>query len=121
VHRQGWLHLGLSLDTVVADSGFARLADLSLARRPGPVPGGLGTRGWRAPEQEAGGVAGPAADVYGIGAVLDALAGVDVPRRVAAIIDRCVRRDPSERPALAAVVDVLRRYGHAAADLRVAA
>ena len=53
-----------------------KLIDLSLARPAGRVRGGLGTRGYRPPEQERGGHVGPAADVWAIGAVLfEAAAG----------------------------------------------
>jgi len=51
LHRMGWLHLDLTPGNVIAMGGMAKLLDLSLARRPGPVPAGLGTQGYRAPEQ----------------------------------------------------------------------
>lgn len=70
LHRRGILHLDLKPSNIVAGGGLARVLDLSVARRPGRAPAGSGTAGYAAPEQERGGVLGPAADVWGIGAVL---------------------------------------------------
>jgi eukaryotic-like serine/threonine-protein kinase len=70
LHRRGILHLDLKPSNVVAACGIARVLDLSVARPPGAAPAGTGTAGYAAPEQERGGTLGPAADVWGIGAVL---------------------------------------------------
>jgi serine/threonine protein kinase len=94
LHRQGWLHLDLKPDNLIADGGRLKLIDFSIAQRPGPVESGTGTRCWMAPEQEHGGVATEATDVWGIGAVLR-WAGLDVD----------IPEDPAERPSVA---DVLR-------------
>jgi serine/threonine protein kinase len=94
LHRQGWLHLDLKPDNLIADGGRLKLIDFSIAQRPGPVESGTGTRRWMAPEQEHGGVATEATDVWGIGAVLR-WAGLDVD----------IPEDPAERPSVA---DVLR-------------
>jgi serine/threonine protein kinase len=70
LHAQGVLHLDLKPSNVIAECGRAKLIDLSVARRPGPAHAGIGTLYYMAPEQARGGELGPAADVWGIGAVL---------------------------------------------------
>jgi serine/threonine protein kinase len=70
LHGHGWLHLDLKPSNIVADSGRAKIIDLSVARRPGRHRGGIGTWCYMAPEQVRGGDLGPAADVWGISVVL---------------------------------------------------
>jgi eukaryotic-like serine/threonine-protein kinase len=93
LHRKGWLHLDLKPDNLIADGGRLKLIDFSIAQRPGPVESGTGTRRWMAPEQERGGVATEATDVWGIGAVLR-WAGLDLD----------VAEDPAQRPSVADVI-----------------
>jgi len=94
LHRQGWLHLDLKPENLIADGGRLKVIDFSIAQRPGRIEPGTGTRRWMAPEQEHGGRVTAATDVWGIGAVLRA-AGLDL----------AIAQDPGERPAVA---DVLR-------------
>jgi serine/threonine protein kinase len=76
LHRHRVLHLDLKPSNVVAESGRAKIIDLSVARRPGRAPAGVGTWCYMAPEQVYGGELGPPADVWGIGVVLwEAAAG----------------------------------------------
>ena len=70
LHSCGYLHLDIKPSNIIASHGVTRLIDLSLARPPGRCPGGIGTPGYMSPEQVAGGVLGPAADVWGVGLVL---------------------------------------------------
>jgi serine/threonine protein kinase len=70
LHAHGWLHLDLKPSNVISECGRAKLIDLSVARPPGAAHGGIGTLYYMAPEQVRGGELGPAADVWGIGAVL---------------------------------------------------
>lgn len=128
LHAQGYLHLDLKpANVVIGEDGRARLLDLSLARPPGPAGPGVGTRPYQSPEQARGGVLGPAADVWGLGAVLwEAAAGrrvfpvhgdepppqlerraEPVRRRrrrlsdqLAAAIDRCLEPEATARPPL---------------------
>ena len=87
---------------MIAERGLAKVLDLSLARPPGPVPKGLGTRGYRPPEQESGGAVSAASDVWGIGAVLAKAAGpTRLPRSLAGAIEACLRADPGARPGVA--------------------
>jgi eukaryotic-like serine/threonine-protein kinase len=110
LHRLGWLHLDLTPGNVIAVGGVAKLLDLSLAREPGPVPAGLGTRGYRAPEQERGGEASATTDVWGLGAVLmHALGGdlEDAPAAMAAALEACLAPGPGDRPGVAELAAVL--------------
>jgi eukaryotic-like serine/threonine-protein kinase len=70
LHLHGVLHLDLKPSNVIAECGRAKLIDLSVARAPGPAHAGIGTHYYLSPEQARGGDLGPAADVWGIGAVL---------------------------------------------------
>lgn len=70
LHRATLLHLDLKPSNIVCDGGRAKVLDLSVARSPGRLPAGIGTDGYLSPEQAAGGLVGPAADVWGIGTVL---------------------------------------------------
>ena len=77
LHRSGYLHLDIRPSNIVGHGGIAKLIDLSLARPPGPVPRGLGSHLYLAPEQATGGMVTEAADTWGIGATLyEAATGV---------------------------------------------
>jgi serine/threonine protein kinase len=127
LHGHGILHLDLKPANVVSDLGRAKVLDLSLARRPGRVPAGLGTPAYLSPEQARGERVDAAADVWGIGATLWAAAtGTPpfpgsasrrfeqlerraepvgrrrrLPAALATAIDACLEPDPLQRPAVA--------------------
>src|SRR3954468_116329 len=77
LHHEGILHLDLKPSNVINEQGLAKVIDLSLARPPGRVRAGLGTAQYLPPEQARGDEVGPAADVWGVGAVLYAAATGD--------------------------------------------
>lgn len=70
LHRHWVLHRDVKPANVVYDGVHAVLIDFHLAKEPGAMRGGAGTRLFTAPEQVRGGVVGPAADIWGLGTVL---------------------------------------------------
>jgi RNA polymerase sigma factor (sigma-70 family) len=93
---------------VVTDFGLAQFSNTKPTTRPWLIGG---TAGYIAPEvREFGCLPGPLADVYGLGALLWSLATgsiphdhtnyreqVGLPRSLAAICDKCLAVDPSQR------------------------
>jgi eukaryotic-like serine/threonine-protein kinase len=129
LHRNNVLHLDLKPSNIIATQGMAKLLDLSVARPPGPHRGGVGTTGYMAPEQAAGGRLDAHSDVWGIGAVLyeaatremacdidDDLSSTEarriickpkpvrrarrLPAPLATAVDSCLAADPSQRPTI---------------------
>ena len=131
LHGEGVLHLDLKPSNVIADSGRAKLLDLSIAQRPGRTKPGRGTWCNMAPEQVRGGVVGAPADVWGIGTVLwEGATGFGpfddraqdearadrvrehrprLPRDLAAAIDACLEPEPAARPTVPELAAALRR------------
>lgn len=134
LHTFGVLHLDLKPTNVISEAGIAKLIDLSVARPQGLAPPGVGTRQYLSPEQARGGVLGPPADVWGVGAVLYAAGtgrrpfyGLDeetrypqldtraqpvgahrrLPAQLAKAIDACLDPEPGDRPELAELSAIL--------------
>ena len=136
LHGEGLVHLDVKPSNVIADGQAAKLFDLSLARRPGRVKPGTGTWSNLAPEQARDELAGPPADVWGLGAILyEAIAGEPpfgdeadypclerradpvrrrrprAPRGLADAINAALEPAPADRPQLDALLDAGRPAG----------
>ena len=119
LHRHGWVHLDVKPDNVVVQEGRAVLIDLGLATRPGRIERGMGTDGYAAPEQDAGGTVSAATDVWGLAATLVECVTGAAPGRtpdLAGCRRRCARcwrtacePDPARRPTLDEVARAARR------------
>jgi serine/threonine protein kinase len=135
LHHNDIVHLDLKPGNLLCSYGIIRAIDLSLAQAPGPVKRGVGTHQYLAPEQAVGGTVGEATDVWGIGVVLwEAGAGRSafdrdpndpkryeqlerraesirsvrrLPRAIADAIDSCLEPEPSERPTVQALSEVI--------------
>lgn len=134
LHGQGLLHLDLKPSNIISERGMAKILDLSLARPPGVSKAGVGTRHYLSVEQAAGGYLGPAADVWGLGAVLFEAASGELPfeaydeegryeqlerpaeplgryRRVPAafedLVRGCLSSRPGERPSISGAAEAL--------------
>ncbi|WBB61965.1 serine/threonine-protein kinase [Streptomyces sp. WMMC500] len=137
VHGHGVVHRDVKPHNVILAPGGPQLIDFGIARaaehtqltRTGQMPG---TPGYTAPEVLLGGEAGPAADVFALGATMAAAAtgrspygggewpavsyrvvhgeiDVDgVESGLAELIRQCVARDPAQRPG---PLDVVGRCG----------
>ncbi|MEW6476035.1 MAG: protein kinase [Actinomycetota bacterium] len=112
-HALGIVHRDVKPHNVLLTrKGVAKLTDFGIARalkdqgltEIGTV---LGTAPFMAPEQAAGEPVGPAADVFGLGAVLRYAAGGPLPPALQALVDAASAPDPSARPTAAELHDRL--------------
>jgi serine/threonine protein kinase len=117
LHQQGWVHLDVKPDNLVVQEGRVVLIDLGLATRPGRIERGMGTDGYAAPEQDAGGTVSTATDTWGLGATLfECVARTApgrepdlsrVPSQLRPLVAGCLQPAPGRRPTLAEVRDRL--------------
>jgi serine/threonine protein kinase len=111
-HAQGVVHRDLKPANLLRSGhGEVKIADFGIARSAGEtaitqVGTVLGTLRYLSPEQAAGETAGPEADVYALGAVLDDLLE-DPPAEVRSLLDRARSDVPGLRPTAAEIAAVL--------------
>jgi eukaryotic-like serine/threonine-protein kinase len=115
-HESGVVHRDLKPGNLLrSDQGVVKIADFGIARaleetsvtQVGTV---LGTLRYLAPEQAEGRLAGPPADVYSLGVVLDELLVAPKPSD-RSLIQACLSPDPAQRPRAAEVAAALRQPG----------
>ncbi|MFI5798754.1 protein kinase [Streptomyces sp. NPDC051677] len=126
IHACGIVHRDLKPGNIVVSGTGPRVIDFGLARvledsHITLAHQVVGTPAFLAPEQLAGTAITPAADLYAFGMVLCHAAGVMppkhgqtltaalelLPRRLAAVITRCLQKNPDDRPTPAEVIDAL--------------
>jgi serine/threonine protein kinase len=137
IHAAGLVHRDLKPSNVllsddgprVIDFGISRAMEASALTVTGVI---IGTPGFMSPEQAEGRAAGPASDVFSLGAMLafaatgrgpfgggeaaallyrvvHAAPGLDgVPTEFRALIGKCLAKDPNERPPPAGIIAELR-------------
>lgn len=104
VHTAGILHLDINPANVLLTEDGPRLIDFGLAAYAHQAGTDVaGTPGFIAPERLTGGPAGPASDIYALGATLVYAATGSPPNGVPDnnIFRRCLDPEPARRPALA--------------------
>ncbi len=123
LHARGWLHRDVKPANILRRAdGHAVLVDFGLLKKidPGPDsvtalsvvdgrPVGVGTPGYAAPEQFAGGPATPATDVHALGCLADRCFGGRPPRHWERIIAKATHALPHRRyPSVAAMMRAIR-------------
>ncbi|MEV0257038.1 protein kinase [Streptomyces sp. NPDC050732] len=135
IHAAGIVHRDLKPSNVLVTADGPRVIDFGIARAAGELGltqagSMLGTPGFMAPEQVAGGDVGPAADVFALGAVLafaatgeqpfgsgpvavllyratheePHLVGVPESAGLRALVADCLNKDPHQRPSVTQIL-----------------
>ena len=126
-HAMGIVHRDVKPHNVLlGPAGIAKLTDFGIARARedhglteiGTV---LGTAQFMAPEQAAGALVGPAADVFALGAVLRQAAGDSLPAELAPLVEAAMAPEPAARPSAADLHDRLSGFIDRAAAAPVSA
>ncbi|MFE6843855.1 serine/threonine-protein kinase [Streptomyces sp. NPDC057686] len=147
IHRAGVVHRDLKPANVLIAADGPRVIDFGIARAAdaGALTGtGLrvGTPAFMAPEQALGRPAGPATDVFALGALAAYVAGGrppfgegpesaalyrvvheeadlgGVPAELQPLLRHCLAKDPAHRPATARVIEAVRGHPAVGGELR---
>jgi serine/threonine-protein kinase len=119
-HAHGIVHRDVKPHNVLLRrDGVAKLTDFGIARAVEErglteIGAVLGTVPYMAPEQAAGRTAGPAADVYALGALLRHVAAGPLPPELTTLVGAALADDPAARPSAAEVHDRLAALAEAA-------
>ena len=138
LHQNNIIHLDIKPSNIISQPPLAKLFDLNLATKPGTIRKGTGTRNYMSPEQAAGDPLTTAADIWGIGIVLFFMATGKRPFKtyeskryeqlerdaedvgtlrdmdplLSGIINRCLDRNPENRPAATEIYNICETYIH---------
>ncbi len=138
LHGRGIIHCDLKPANALAERATVKVIDLSGARGAGVGVKRHGTQGYLSPEQANKEYVSPATDIWGLGVImLEALSDRDPfppgcpeyqndhgplasppgkwrPRKlheeIGDLVDACCAFDPTQRPSLATVIEVLDRH-----------
>ncbi|MFF5401517.1 protein kinase [Streptomyces misionensis] len=107
-HAVGIVHRDLKPANVLLESGTGRvvLTDFGI----GDGPAGDAPAGFTAPERAAGPGAGPASDLWSLGALLRTAVGDADPGPLGPLLDRLLAEQPEARPGAEQVARALREY-----------